>query len=390
MDWTSRAGAMPVATSSSDPTSNLYPRGRTRPIMAHMRIGKYEISKDSACFVIAEIGQNHQGDVWTAKKLFDAAALAGVHAVKLQKRNNKAIFTKAAYDAPYDNDYSFGKTYGEHRDALEFGKAEYMELKAYAESKGLVFFATAFDNSSVDFLEEVGVPAYKVASFDVNNHPLLEYIASKHKPVFFSTGCSDMDDVRKAYDILRKGTDQVCIMQCTSGYPTPAKHLNLAVIKTYGEEFPDAVIGFSSHDNGIEAASLAVLLGARAIEKHLTLDHTQKGRDHAFSLEPPGMQKMVRDVFRVHEMLGSPEKTCLPIEAAAKEKLGKSMYFSKALAKGHVIVDGDIAFKSPGTGMPPSAFKFIVGGKLLTNVVEDQIVEKKNFEARVQCAKGHN
>jgi len=342
-----------------------------------MQIGTHEISRSSACFVIAEIGQNHQGDVATAKKLFDVASAAGASAVKLQKRGNKAIFTRKAYDQPYDNDYSFGKTYGEHREALEFNKAQYAELKAHAESKGLVFFATAFDVASVDFLEELGVPAYKIASFDVNNHPLLAYIASKGKPVFISTGGSTMDEVQQAYEILRKGTDQICILQCTSAYPAKSEDLNLAVIKNYLAEFPEAVIGFSSHENGIEAPVIAVTLGARVIEKHLTLDHTQKGRDHAFSLEPPGMQKMIRDINRIPKMLGSIEKVCLPVELLAKEKLSKSLYFATDLPAWHVLAAEDIIVKSPGVGIPPSQLQFIIGRVLKASVEAEDIVSEQ-------------
>jgi len=337
---------------------------------------------DSHCFVVAEVGQNHQGDVETAMKLFDALAYAGFDAVKLQKRDNKTLYTKKMYNKPYDSENSFGATYGEHREALEFDKTEYMELKKYAESKNLVFFATAFDIPSVEFLEDVDVPTYKIASGDVTNLPLLARVAETGKPVFLSTGASCMSEVRQAYEVLRKGAEEICIMQCTSVYPSEAKDTHLSVISTYLKEFPDCTIGFSSHDNGIMLPVGAYMLGARAIEKHCTLSRTMKGADHNFSLELPGQQKLIRDLRRIEKAIGDPEKICYSIEMPAKEKLGKSLFFAKDLQKGHVIVSDDLVVKSPGNGTPPSMMSRIVGMTLASDVVEEMMVFVIDYDAR--------
>src|SRR5215813_3112472 len=164
-------------------------------------IGKHRIRQDAPdCFVIAEIGHNHQGDVETCKQLFQAAKYAGVSAVKLQKRDNRSLYTKAFYDSVYNSENAYAPTYGAHREALEFGESQYRELKQYAESLDLVFFATAFDFKSVDFLEKIGVPCYKVASGDLTTTPLLKYIAQTKKPMIVSSGASTLDDVRRCYD----------------------------------------------------------------------------------------------------------------------------------------------------------------------------------------------
>ncbi|MCK6585155.1 MAG: N-acetylneuraminate synthase family protein, partial [Anaerolineales bacterium] len=197
-----------------------------------LNINGFEISDDSDCFVIAEIGNNHQGELEKAKALFKAAKECGVDAVKLQKRDNKSLLTKAAYEKPYDNENSFGATYGEHREALEFGKAEYIELQKYAEELGLVMFATAFDMNSADFLAELDMPLYKIASGDLKNTPLLKHVAKIGKPMIISTGGGTMEDVQRAYDTIMPINKQLAILQCTASYPAEPQDLNLRVIST--------------------------------------------------------------------------------------------------------------------------------------------------------------
>ena len=176
------------------------------------RIGAHEIGDHTHCYVIAEIGHNHQGSVEKAKELFREAKLAGAHAVKLQKRDNRGLYTRAAYDRPYDNENSFGATYGEHREFLEFGAKEYRELQKYAAELGIDFFATAFDLASADFLAELNVPAFKMASGDVKSLPLLKYVASFGKPMIVSTGGALLEDVRRAYDAIMPINQQLGIL----------------------------------------------------------------------------------------------------------------------------------------------------------------------------------
>jgi sialic acid synthase len=272
--------------------------------MRTLRIGDVDISDDGDSLVIAEIGHNHGGSVESAKQLFAAAKQAGAHAVKLQKRDNATLYTRELFHKPYENENSYGSTYGEHREALELGRAEYEELKSYAAELGVVFFSTAFDRRSADFLAELDMPAYKIASADLINTPLLRHVAQLGKPMILSTGGATLDDVRRGYDTVAEINPQVALLQCTAGYPAEWHELDLRVITTYRDLFPEAVVGLSSHDNGIAMAVAAYVLGARIVEKHFTLNRALKGTDHKFSLEPTGLRKMVRDLQRTRVALG--------------------------------------------------------------------------------------
>jgi sialic acid synthase len=335
------------------------------------------IQDDGDAYVVAEIGHNHQGYLATAKRMFRIAKECGADAVKLQKRNNRKLYTKAAYDRSYDNRNSYGTTYGEHREALEFGRVAYRELFDYARELGITLFSTAFDFDSVDFLAEFDPPAFKIASGDVKNIPLLTHIARLQKPMVLSTGGATMEDVNRAYDAIMPVNDQLAILQCTAAYPADFNELNLKVVTTFREHFPNTVIGLSSHDNGIAMAVAAYMLGARIIEKHFTLNHTLKGTDHAFSLEPVGLRKMVRDLRRCREAMGDGVKRVYETEVAPITKMGKKIVAARDLPAGHVIQPGDIVFKSPGDGLPPYEFDKVVGR---TTICELKTDENLTFE----------
>ena len=337
--------------------------------MRELTIAGHRIADDTDCYVIAEIGHNHQGDLAKARQLFARAKECGVHAVKLQKRHNRSLYTAAMYNRPYDHENSFGRTYGEHREALEFGRAEYVHLQAYARELGLTFFATAFDEPSADFLASLDVPAYKIASGDLRNIPLLRRVARQQKPVIISTGGATLADVDRACEAILPINRQLCILQCTATYPTEPEEMNLRVVETLRARFPELVIGLSDHYNGIAMAVVAYMLGARVIEKHFTLNHTWKGTDHALSLEPIGMQKMIRDLHRAHVALGDGVKRVLPSEAGAVVKMGKKLVAARRLPAGHVLAESDIAVKSPGDGLPPTELDRLVG-RALTQPIE--------------------
>jgi sialic acid synthase len=337
-----------------------------------LTIGRRSIHDTSDCYVIAEIGHNHQGDLGKARDLIKTAADCGVDAVKLQKRDNRRLFTKALFDKPYDNENSFGTTYGEHREFLEFGRDEYIELKGYAEGLGIDFFATPFEERSADFLAELDVPAFKIASGDLKNTPLLKHVAGFGKPIIMSTGGGTMNDVRRAVDTVLPINPQLAILQCTATYPTDPEDLHLRCIETYRREFPEQVIGLSDHFNGIAMALVAYVLGARIVEKHFTLNHTWKGTDHALSLEPIGMRKMVRDLRRTRVALGSGEKAVLEGERPALEKMGKSLVAARDLDAGIRLSAADLVAKSPGGGLPPYELDSLIGRELRVGLAADQ------------------
>ena len=333
------------------------------------------INDDSRCFVIAEIGHNHQGNIETAKRMIKAAADAGASAVKLQKRDNKSLFTKFFYDRPYNSENSFGDTYGEHREFLEFDLDQYKELQTFSTNLGVVFFATAFDFKSADFLMDIDVPAFKVASGDLRNIPLIKHLAQFGKPLFISTGGGSQEDIDRVVSELKPMNVPYCILQCTAGYPPSWDELNLRVISTLREKYPEQVIGFSSHDNGIAMSVAAYALGARVIEKHFTLDRNLPGPDHKASLEPEELKAMVAAIRNIEIALGDGIKRLTPSEARNKPVARKSLVASKIIKAGEIFSDQNITTKRPGTGISPMRWDEINGRTALRDFAADELIE---------------
>ena len=300
--------------------------------------------------------------------------------MKLQKRDNKSLYTKKFFNEKYDNRNSYGETYGLHREALEFGKKEYKELQSYANEIGIDLFATPFDLNSVDFLSDLNMPAYKIASADLNNTILQQEIATQNQPIFLSTGGGSLDEVKRARDNICKFNTNLAILHCTASYPVEIKDMNLNVVKTYLKEFPKNVIGLSDHENGIDAATVAYMLGARVFEKHFTLSRGSKGTDHAFSLEPVGLKQLIRNLKRIPKLLGSYEKKLLDSEKAPLFKMQKSIVAIKNLKKGSVISREDLDIKSPGGGLPPYKINEIIGKKLKREIKFEEIILEKDVQ----------
>jgi N-acetylneuraminate synthase/sialic acid synthase len=330
-------------------------------------------------YVIAEIGHNHQGDLEKAKALVRAAAECGVDAVKVQKRDNRALYTRALFDSPYDNENSFGPTYGAHREALELGVDALRELQALAAELGVAFFSTAFDEASADLLAGLDVPAFKIASGDLRNTPLLRHVAAIGRPLIVSTGGATIEDVDRAVETILPLNPQLCLLQCTAAYPVDVEELNLGVIETYRTRYPEVVVGLSDHQDGIAMALVAHLLGCRVIEKHFTLSHSWKGTDHAFSLMPEGMRKLVRDLHRIPAAIGDGVKRPLPSEEKPLVKMGKKLVAARPLPAGHVLAPGDLVAKSPADeGLPPCELDGLLGRALSRPLEADEAVRRED------------
>lgn len=333
------------------------------------------IADDTDVYVVAEIGNNHQGDVEKAKALIHAAKECGVDAVKLQKRDNRRLYTRALYDAPYDNEHSFGATYGEHREALELSASEWLELREFSREKKLTLFGTVFDEPSADFLAELGMPAFKIASGDLTNTPLLRHVASFGRPIFLSTGGGTTEDIDRAVEAILPLNPHLVVLQCTASYPADASELDLRVIGALRERYPELVIGLSDHQDGISMSLVAYMLGARVIEKHFTLSHSWKGTDHAFSLMPEGMRKLVRDLRRAPVALGDGIKRRHESEERPLEKMGKKLVAARDLPAGHVLAPGDLVAKSPADGgLLPYELDRLLGRRLLAPLAFEQDV----------------
>jgi len=325
-----------------------------------LTIGQKRIADDTDAYIVAEIGNNHCGDLRKAFELIRKAKEAGADAVKTQTRNNQEIYTKALFESPYDHENSYGKTYGKHREALELRRSDYKELFYYAAELRIDFFSTAFDEKSVDLLMEFNPPAFKISSGDITNLPLLNHVAMTRRPIILSTGAATMGDILKAIDVITNWHEEIAILQCTAAYPCAFEELDLRVIETYRKNFPYC-IGLSSHDNGIAMGPVAYALGARIFEKHFTLNHTWKGTDHAFSLEPPGLTKFIRDIRRVKVALGNGVKKQYESEEKGILKMRKSLYAACDIQKGEILTPFNIARKSPANGIPVSEIGKFIG-----------------------------
>ena len=270
------------------------------------------------CYVIAEVGQNHQGDMEIAMELIRQAKLAGADAVKSQKRDIRTMLTPDEYKRPYSSAHAFGATYGEHREALELSAGQHAELLQYARSLGIAYFCSPWDIPSAELLHRLGMPLFKIPSACVTHIPLLRTIGSFKKPVILSTGMSNLEEIDRAVAVLR-GCELV-VLQCTSAYPCDFNVVNLRAMDTLRSRY-GLPVGLSGHHRGIAVDAAAVALGARVLERHFSLDRTLKGSDHAASLEPPGLARLVRDARAVEAALGSGEKDVLPCELPSLEKL---------------------------------------------------------------------
>ena len=319
------------------------------------------INDNSSCYVIAEIGNNHQGDVNNAKKLIEAAKTSGASAVKFQRRDNKELFTTEMFESPYVGIQSFAPTYGEHRNKLELSDNDFEEIFNYSKKIGIDFFVTPFDLKSADFLKELGLESYKIASGDLTNFPLIEKVANFQKPMIISTGASDFWEVEKTLNFAKNINPKIILLQCTSIYPAKPITINLNVIKTFRDAFTETVVGYSGHDSGISIPIAAYSLGARVIEKHFTLDRSQKGTDHQFSLTPALLKNLVDELENVRLSLGDGKKKLLSEEKLARFKMGKKIIASKKLSKGTVLTMDNLLFKSPGDGVPPSELDKVLG-----------------------------
>jgi len=343
-----------------------------------LKLDKIQIGDNLPTQLIGEIGQNHNGSMELAKKLIDMCAFSNVKLVKFQKRDIETEFTKEAYNKPYTGRNSFGKIYGEHREFLEFNEEQHKELKQYTNDKGLVYFCTPCDVPSVELMERIGCPFYKVASRDITNIPLLEKLGTLNKPVIISTGMAEIEDIDLALSTLNLPSSMVVIMQCTSQYPCEAKNANLNVITTLKEKY-DNIIGFSDHTNGILAATIATTLGASIIEKHITLSRSMKGTDQAGSLEMEGLLKVKKYIDSVPQMLGSRNKTFCEDVIAAKHKLMKSLTSSRKIEKDEIITKDMLCLKCPGNGILWKDMHLILGKKAIKDINSDTTLSLDYF-----------
>ena len=284
-----------------------------------VQIAGYRVGPGHPCFIVAEIGINHNGNVETALRLIDAAAASGCQAVKFQKRTVDLVYPPEELAKPRES--PFGATNGDLKRGLEFGAAEYRVIDAYCREKGLLWFASCWDENAVAFMEEFDPPCCKLASACLTHDDLLSCCRATGRPLILSTGMSTMDEIRHAVELVDQ--DRLVILHTASTYPSRVEDLNLRVIQTLQREF-GCPVGYSGHEVGLQTSVAAVALGACVVERHLTLDRAMWGSDQAASVEPHGFARLVRDIRSVELALGDGTKRLLEDEIPMMQKLRRA------------------------------------------------------------------
>ena len=284
--------------------------------MTRVQIGTHTVGDGYPCYIIAEIGINHNGDIAQAKRLIGVAAAAGCNAVKFQKRTVDVVYTPEELAKPRES--PFGETNGDLKRGLEFGFEQYREIDRFAGDCELTWFASCWDEASVDFIDQFDPPCYKIASASLTDDALLSHTRSKGKPIILSTGMSTVEQIDHAVDVL--GANDLVLLHACSAYPSQYPELNLRVIQTLRERY-GVPIGYSGHETGLPSSVAAAALGACVIERHITTDRSLWGSDQAASLEPNGINRLVRDIRLIETSMGDGVKRVLPSEMAVMQKL---------------------------------------------------------------------
>ena len=335
-------------------------------------------------YIIGEIGQNHNGSVEIAKQIVDLAAtpvkdglfnisLGKMDAIKLTKRDLDHELSASEMNRPYDSPNSFGKTYGEHRQALELSYEQHFEIYKYAKEKGLDFVETLCSPTCLSILKFFTPDKLKVASRDLTNIPLLEALAETKIPMILSTGMAGEKELQQALEAISLYHSDISILHCVSEYPTRPEHVNLNSIKYLQKKFSKYKIGYSDHTIGISVPVAAVAMGAEIIEKHITIDRSMKGTDQAGSLGADGVRRMVRDIRLMELSMGKEELFVEPAVEEVKHKLERSIAANKDLAAGQIISENDIHLLSPGNGFRWSEKERVVGMVLKKNIEKNEI-----------------
>lgn len=343
-------------------------------------IGDRTISADQPCYVIAEIGVNHNGDMGIARKLVEAAAGAGADAAKFQTFRTANLVTRTAEKAQYQQASTGDGSQAEMLAALELSADDFAELRDLCESLGMDFLSTAFDEESLDDVLRLRPKAIKWPSGEIDNHPFLQKAGAAGLPVILSTGMADLKEVAAAVSVLRKeGCADICILQCVSNYPAPIEEQNLRTIPAMSREF-GVPAGFSDHTEGSLAAIAARGLGMAVLEKHITLDRNMPGPDHGASIEVAEFAALVADLRKVEASLGDGIKRPVRSEMPTREVARRSLVYAADLPAGTELDEGHLTAKRPGRGVSPANRDNYIGRRLLRSVCADQQLEVSDFE----------
>lgn len=338
-------------------------------------IGNRQVGPGQPCFIIAEAGVNHNGDVELARKLVDAATASGADAVKFQTFKAEKLVTATARKADYQvRNTGSDESLFDMLKKLELSESDHEKLLSHCRDRGILFLSTPFDEDSADFLLRLGVAAFKVSSGDLTNTPFLKRLASMKLPIILSTGMATMDEVREAVKAVRAGGEPpLLLLQCVSNYPAEAVNTNLRAMMAMAAETGYAT-GYSDHTLGDEVAIASVALGACVLEKHMTLDTRLPGPDHSASMMPNDFSRMVERIRRVESALGSGIKVPSEVEKQTRAAARKSVTMAVDCRKGDPVVESVVCFKRPGIGIPPSRLESIIGRRFARDMKAGETV----------------
>lgn len=347
-----------------------------------VKLGDIPVGADQPPYVIAEVGSNHNGDMDLCRRLIDAAAAAGAHAVKFQSWSESSLIAKEEYDRnPSYSDKK--KHFGSLRDmvkAYQFTPEMHREADAYCRTRGIAFCSSVFAPDEADLLESLKVPFYKIASMDAVNLPLLDYVARKGRPVVISTGMCTLAEIERAVETVRRaGNEQAVLLHCVSIYPPDYEMIHLRNIKMLNKAF-DVPVGFSDHTLGTAISLAAIAVGAAVIEKHFTLDKGMEGWDHAVSANPEDMRVITTEGKNIFTALGVSHRIVTDAEMVKRRSFRRSLVARHALPKGHVITQADLDAKRPGTGIGPDEMAYVMGRTLNRNVEADELIRWKDVQ----------
>lgn len=349
--------------------------------MKSIKINNKNIGKNSPVFLIAEAGVNHNGKLNLAKKMINVAAKSKVDAIKFQTFKSESLMLKKTPKVSYQKKGTkMGENFYEMIKKFEFTEEQFLILKKYCDKKNLIFLSTPFDSDSVNLLNRLNIPAYKIGSGDMNNYPLLELICQIKKPILLSTGMATLEEVKQSVDFIKsKGISEIILFQCTTDYPSSFEEINLNVIDTYKKEFPGLIIGFSDHSIGFEASIGATAKGVKVIEKHFTLDRNLEGPDHKASMDPIELIEWVKSIKNLEKAMGSYIKNPSRSEQEIAQIARKSVVSAIDLKKGDELNRENITVKRPGSGIPPTGYYSLLGRKINRDIPKDTIIKYEDL-----------
>jgi len=331
-----------------------------------------EIGIGNPCYIIAEIGINHNGKLSLAKKLVDVAVECGANAVKFQKRDLESLYKKEILQNPNLDSQGTEILIGVLKE-VELQEEHYKEIIDYCNEREITFLCTPWDKKSVDFLEKYNIPAYKIASADMTNFPLIKHVSDTKKPMLISTGMSTLEEIEKTVNFVKKLGSKFALLHCNSTYPSPVDILNLKMIPFLREKF-NIPVGYSGHETSIIPSLTAASMNAIIIERHITLDRKMEGLDHAASLEPDELKQLILGIRESELAVGKPEKKMTRGEILQREVLGKSLICSKTIQIGEIFSESNIEIKGPARGLSPQYYYEILNRKARRKIEKGEYI----------------